>query len=233
MSAEKTSSFNIKSWHESDRPREKLINRGSKNLTVSELLAILIGKGSRDENAVELCQRILHSVNHDLVALSKLTIDDMKKFKGIGEAKAVSIQAALELGRRRQKAGLGDQYKISNSKDVYLYLKSRMEDLNHEEFWVLLLNRGNVVIGEELISKGGVGGTIVDAKIVFKLALERFSSQIILSHNHPSGNLTPSQQDINLTKKLKEAGKCLDIKVLDHIIITAHGYYSLSDEGRM
>lgn len=207
--------------------------KSSADLTDSELLAILIGHGNREENAVELCQRILKSVNHDLVSLSRMTVNDLMKFKGIGEAKAVSITAALELGRRRQKSELGDHYKIKDSKDVYLYLKSQMEDLNYEEFWILLLDRSNKVIGQELISKGGVAGTLVDAKMVFKPAIERFASHIILSHNHPSGNLTPSHQDISLTKKLKQAGQHLDITVLDHVIITGHGFYSFSDEGRM
>jgi len=207
--------------------------KSSAHLTESELLAILIGHGNREENAVELCQRILQSVDHDLVKLSRMSVSDLMKFKGIGEAKAVSITAALELGRRRQRSELGDHYKINGSKDVYLYLKSRLEDLNHEEFWILMLDRGNKVIGQEMISRGGVAGTLVDAKLIFKPAIERFASYIILSHNHPSGNLTPSQQDIILTKKLKQAGVHLDIKVLDHIIITAHGFYSFSDEGTL
>lgn len=209
------------------------MEHGSAHLTDSELLAILIGHGNREENAVELCQRIMHSVNHDLVILSRMTVSDLMKFKGIGEAKAVSITAALELGRRRQRSDLGDHFRISTSSDVYHYLKSHMEDLNHEEFWILLLDRSNKVIGQEMVSKGGVAGTVVDAKLIFKPAIERFASHIILSHNHPSGNLNPSEQDISLTKKLKQAGQHLDITVLDHVIITAHGYYSFSDEGRL
>lgn len=232
MSIENQQPFNIKAWKEADRPREKMIAQGGSYLTDSELLAILIGNGSREENAVELCQRILYSVNHDLVSLSRLTINDLMKFKGIGEAKAVSIKAALELGRRRQKSDLSERYHITSSNDVYLYLKAHMEDLNHEEFWVLLLDRSNKVIGHELVSRGGVAGTMVDAKLVFKPAIDRFASHVILSHNHPSGNLKPSMQDISLTKKLKQAGQHLDITVLDHVIITAHGYYSFSDEGR-
>lgn len=233
MTTEKQYSTNIKSWKVSDRPREKLMSQSSGLLTDSELLAILIGHGNREENAVELCQRILHSVDHDLVRLSRLTIDDLMKFKGIGEAKAVSIAAALELGRRRQKSELGDQFEIRCSNDVYRFLKSQLQDLNFEEFWILLLDRGNKVISQEMISRGGVAGTVVDAKLVFKPALERFASYIILSHNHPSGNLSPSAQDISLTNKLKKAGELLDIKVTDHVIITAHGYYSFADEGRL
>lgn len=232
MSTKKQYSTNIKSWKAEDRPREKLMAKSSADLTDSELLAILIGHGNREENAVELCQRILQSVDHDLVRLSRMSVNDLMKFKGIGEAKAVSITAALELGRRRQRSELGDHYKIGDSKDVYLYLKSRLEDLNHEEFWILMLDRSNKVIGQEMISRGGVAGTLVDAKLVFKPALERFASFVILCHNHPSGNLTPSHQDIHLTKKLKQAGALLDIKVLDHVIITSHGFYSFSDEER-
>ena len=233
MSMDNPQSFNIKAWKEADRPREKMIAHGSSYLTDAELLAILIGHGSRDENAVELCQRILYSVEHDLVNLSRLTLDDLRKFKGIGEAKAVSIKAALELGRRRQQSDHRDRVKIGSSDDAYQYLKARLEDLNHEEFWVLMLDRSNKVIGHQLISRGGVSGTMVDAKLVFKPAIDRFASHIILCHNHPSGNLSPSMQDISLTKKLIQAGKHLDITVLDHVIITAHGYYSFSDEGRI
>lgn len=233
MAIRRKSSFNIKLWKESDRPREKLMNQGCSHLTDSELLAILIGHGNREENAVELCQRILHSVDHDLVQLSRMNYIDLMKFKGIGEAKAVSIVAALELGRRRQRSDLSDHYKISSSADVYRYLKSQMEDLNHEEFWILLLDRSNKVVGQELISRGGVAGTLVDAKLIFKPALDRFASHLILSHNHPSGNLTPSKQDLALTEKLQKAGEYLDIKVLDHLIITSHGYYSFADEGKL
>ncbi len=230
---ESPQSFKIKTWKEADRPREKLIEHGSSYLTDAELLAILIGHGSREENAVELCQRILHTVDHDLVNLSRLTMTDLMKFKGIGEAKAVSIKAALELGRRRHHAHKRERFQIGSSDDAYQYLRSRLEDLNHEEFWVVLLDRSNKIIGHQMISRGGVSGTMVDAKLVFKPAIDRLASHIILSHNHPSGNLRPSLQDISLTKKLIQAGKNLDITVLDHVIITAHGYYSFSDEGRM
>jgi len=224
-------SINIKSWKESDRPREKMISQGSTHLTDAELLAILIGHGNQDENAVQLCHRILVSVDHDLVNLSRLTIHDLLKFKGIGTAKAVSIRAALELGRRRQKSDLGNPFTMRTSSDAYSYLKSRLEDLKHEEFRVLLLDRNNHVIGQDLVSRGGVAGTIVDAKLVFKPAIERFASHVLLSHNHPSGNLKPSQQDITLTKQLKLAGQHLDIMVLDHVIITSRGYFSFADEG--
>lgn len=233
MSEQQPQSFNIKQWKESDRPREKLMEQGRRSLTDYELLAILIGHGNREENAVELCRRILSSVNNDLVQLSRLGYEDLMHFKGIGEAKAVSIVAAMELGRRRQKSKVSDRQSLTSSRQVYQYLRPFLEDLNHEEFWVLLLDRRNNVLGQKRISSGGVAGTIVDAKMIFKPALERYASHIILAHNHPSGSLNPSIQDVNLTEKLKNAGGYLDIKVLDHLIITAHGYYSFSDEGRL
>jgi len=233
MSEQKQQFYNIKQWKESDRPREKLMELGSRALTDYELLAVLIGHGNREENAVELCRRILSSVNNDLVQLSRLGCDDLMRFKGIGIAKAVSIVAAMELGRRRQKSKVSERQSLTSSRQVYDYIRSFLEDLNHEEFWVLLLDRRNNVLGQKKISSGGVAGTIVDAKMIFKPALDRYASHIILAHNHPSGSLSPSIQDVNLTKKLKNAGNYLDIKILDHLIITAHGYYSFADEGRL
>lgn len=233
MTEHRSKSFNIKQWKESDRPREKLMEQGRRSLTDYELLAILIGHGNREENAVELCRRILSFVNNDLVQLSRLEYRDLMRFKGIGEAKAVSIVAAMELGRRRQKSKIPDRKSLTSSRQVYQYIRSFLEDLNHEEFWVLLLDRRNNVLGQKRVSSGGVAGTVVDVKMVFKPALERYASHIILAHNHPSGSLTPSSQDLNLTRKIKTAGNYLDIKVLDHLIITAGGYYSFSDEGRL
>lgn len=228
-----TKTFTIKEWKESDRPREKLMALGSAALSDSELLAILIGHGNQEENAVQLCRRILRSVENDLVRLSRLEYSDLMRFKGIGEAKAVSIVAAMELGRRRQSFDIPDRYQINSSKDAYLYLRSFLQDLNHEEFWILFLDRGNKVLGQKRISSGGVSGTIVDPKLVFKPALEHYASNVILAHNHPSGNLNPSGQDLHLTEKLKKGGDYLEIKVLDHLIITAGAYYSFSDKGRM
>jgi len=221
----------ISSWAEEDRPREKLYIKGRAALTNAELLAIVIGSGSRNESAVDLAQRILASVNNDLFAIGKLTIKDFLKFKGIGEAKAISIIAALELGRRRKNAEKVETKKITSSKDAYDELKELFYDLDHEQFWILLLSRANKVIIKKQISSGGVAGTVVDNKIIFKIALEHLASGIILAHNHPSGNLKPSKADIDITKKIMAAGKYLDINVLDHLVISDKGYTSLVDEG--
>ena len=221
----------IKSWAEEDRPREKLSLQGRRSLTDAELIAILIGSGSNSESAVELGKRILHNCGNDLNHLCKLSIQDLSKFKGIGEAKAISIIAALELGRRRKETLQQQQVKVQSSKDVYEAIRSQYADLNHEEFWILLLNRSNCIISKHLISKGGQAGTIADPKIIFNTALQNHAASIILSHNHPSGNLKPSQQDIDLTRKVKLAGNFLDIPVYDHLIITDNGFYSFADEG--
>lgn len=221
----------ISSWAEEDRPREKLILKGRSVLTNAELLAIIIGSGSRNESAVELAKRILASVNNDLFAIGKLSIKDLLKFKGIGEAKAISIIASLELGRRRKNSEKSDTKKITSSKDAYDELKELFYDLDHEQFWVLLLSRANKVIVKKQISSGGVAGTVVDNKLIFKTALEHLASGIILAHNHPSGNLKPSKADIDITKKIMEAGKNLDINILDHLVISDKGYTSLVDEG--
>lgn len=226
-------SRSLKSWHVSDRPREKLSEKGANHLTTAELLAILIGKGNSDENAVQLSQRILDSVDHSIIELSKLSLSELVKFKGIGTTKAVTIAAALELGRRRQRAESHKSPKVACSKDAYLYIKTYLEDLNHEEFWVLLLNRSNVIVGQVPVSKGGVSGTVVDGKLIFKPALEKSACGIILTHNHPSGSLYPSKEDIGLTRKIKKAGEFLDIVVMDHLIITSAGYYSFADDGNM
>lgn len=223
----------LKSWDESDRPREKMIAKGSRALTDAELLAILIGQGNKEENAVMLCRRILHSYDYNLLQLSQASLTDLIKFKGIGEAKAITIAAALELGRRRQRAEKGKQVIIKSSLDAYQVLKSYVEDLPHEEFWILLLNRRHQVLFAQFISRGGISGTVVDAKLIFKPALEKSASSIILCHNHPSGNLQPSKQDLQLTDKLKNAGQCLDIQVIDHLIITSNEYFSFADAGKM
>jgi DNA repair protein RadC len=223
----------IKAWAEEDRPREKLLNQGRRNLTDAELMAILIGSGSTTETAVELSKRILHSCANDLNALAKLTVVELCKFKGIGEAKAISIIAALELGRRRKESDIPETNKIATSRDIFSILLPQFADLPHEEFWILLLNKANRVLNKVLISKGGQSATVVDAKIIFKAALENNAASIILAHNHPSGNLRPSQEDINLTKKIVSAAKLLDFSVLDHIIMTDKAYYSFADEGNL
>lgn len=223
--------FSIKHWSEDDKPREKLMLKGKSVLSDAELIAILIGSGSRNESAVSLSKRILQSVNNNLNALGKLSLKQFMEFKGIGEAKAVTIAAALELGKRRREQGLPDFFKITSSKAVFEIMQPLIGDLLHEEFWVLYLNNANKVIYKAQLSKGGITGTIVDVRLIFKLALEHNATSIILSHNHPSGKLVASDADKEITKKLKFAGEQLDIKVLDHIIITEKGYLSFQDEG--
>lgn len=223
--------FSIKHWSEDDKPREKLMLKGKSVLSDAELIAILIGSGSRNESAVSLSKRILLSVNNNLNALGKLSLKQLMEFKGVGEAKAVTIVAALELGRRRRTEALPDFFKITSSKAVFEIMQPIIGDLLHEEFWVLYLNNANKVIHKAQLSKGGITGTIVDVRLIFKLALEHNATAIILSHNHPSGKLVASDADREITKKLTFAGEQLDIKVLDHIIITEKGYLSFQDEG--
>jgi DNA repair protein RadC len=223
--------FSIKHWSEDDKPREKLMLKGKSVLSDAELIAILIGSGSRNESAVSLSKRILLSVNNNLNALGKLSLKQLMEFKGIGEAKAVTIAEALELGRRRRTAEMPDFFKITSSKAVFEIMQPIIGDLLHEEFWVLYLNNANKVIHKAQLSKGGITGTIVDVRLIFKLALEHNATAIILSHNHPSGKLVASDADREITKKLTFAGEQLDIKVLDHIIITEKGYLSFQDEG--
>jgi DNA repair protein RadC len=222
---------NILSWAEEDRPREKLLLKGKAALSDAELIAILIGSGTRELSAVDLSKLILQSVNNNLNELAKLSINDLIKFKGIGEAKAISIAAALELGRRRKESETLKKPKITSSANVYEAVRPYLMDLQHEQFWVLLLNRANEVIRPQQISIGGVSGTVADPKMIFKAAIEHLASAIILVHNHPSGNLTPSQADKDLTKKVKEGGRTLDIPVLDHLIFSDNSYFSFADEG--
>lgn len=223
----------ITAWAEEDRPREKLLAKGKHNLSDAELLGILLGSGSREQTAVGLAQDILRSTSNDLNELGKRTISDYMKFHGVGEAKAITIAAALELGRRRQLTDIKERPKITCSRDSYNVIAPILMDLPHEEFWILLLNRANKVIDRKQVSLGGTTGTVVDAKVVFKKAIEGNAVYLVLAHNHPSGNLFPSPQDLALTKKLVEAGKLLTIKVLDHLIIGDKGYYSFADEGQI
>jgi len=218
-------------WAEADRPREKLMLNGRRQLTDAELVAILIGSGSRTETAVDLSKRMLTAYQNDLDAFGKASIKELSKFKGIGEAKAIAIVAALELGRRRKETARAEVVKVGSSHDAFQHLHADFADLNHEEFWMLLLNRANHVKSKHLVSKGGQSGTVADPKIIFKTALEHQAAYIILAHNHPSGNLKPSAEDIKLTKKLVEAGKLLDLLVVDHLILADHSYYSFCDEG--
>lgn len=223
----------IKAWAEEDRPREKLLNQGRTALSNAELIAILIGSGTPETSAVDLSKTILSSVQDQLHELGKLPIQELTQFKGIGEAKAITIVAALELGRRRKNAEVLKRSKITSSQDVFNVMYARLSDLPHEEFWVLLLNRANKVIKTQRISSGGVSGTVADAKLIFNSAIAHLASSIILCHNHPSGNLKPSNADVQLTKKLKAGGEMLDISVLDHLIIGDESYFSFADEGML
>jgi DNA repair protein RadC len=222
----------IKEWSIDDRPREKMLAKGRQSLTDSELLAIIIGSGSVGESAVDLSKRILRDYNNNLNELGKITIKDLvKKYKGIGEAKAINIIAALELGRRRQDTDPLQRPTILSSKDSFNYLYPLVADLPHEEFWIVLCNRANKVIHSQSIGRGGVTSVVVDVKIVLKCALEHLATSIVLCHNHPSGNLKPSNEDIKLTNKLKDACTVFDITVTDHLIIGDMKYYSFADEG--
>lgn len=223
----------IKAWAEDDQPREKLINKGKLSLSDAELIAILLGMGTKEHSAVDLAKIILHSVSNNLNELAKLSVSDLIKFKGIGEAKAVSIVAAMELARRRKTADQLAKTKIKSSYEAYNYLKPFLLDLDHEQFWILCLNRNLEVIKTIQISTGGVVGTIADPKIIFKYAIENLANAIVLSHNHPSGNKNPSKADIDLTKSLSEIGKMLEITISDHLIFTNDGYYSFADEGNL
>ena len=220
----------IKSWAEDDRPREKMILKGKVALSDAELIAILIGSGSRNESAVALAKRILASINNNLNKLGKLTVLDLTKFKGIGEAKAISIITALELGRRRRLEEALELPKITSSKSVFNFMQPLIGELQHEEFWVIYLNNSNMVLFKEQLSKGGLTGTLVDVRLVFKKAVELYATAVILCHNHPSGKLQASNADKSITNKLKQAGETLDIKVLDHLIITENAYFSFADE---
>lgn len=226
---EKPISFSIKHWSDDDKPREKLVQKGRSILSNAELIAILIGSGSRNESAVELSKRILGSVNNNLNELGKLSVNQLMQFKGIGEAKAVTIVAALEMGRRRRGEAAKKITKIGSSKNVFEILQPLMGELQHEEFWILYLNNSNKILHKAQLSKGGITGTLVDVRIVMKQALELGAVALILAHNHPSGTLKPSKADKEITQKLKMASEALDIKVLDHLIITQKDYFSFAD----
>ncbi|MQY78742.1 MAG: DNA repair protein RadC [Bacteroidetes bacterium] len=223
----------IKDWALEDRPREKLLSKGLSSLTDAELIAILIGSGNKNESAVELAKKILKAVKNNLNELGKLTVEDLMTLKGIGEAKAITIIAALELGRRRKLADIMEKKKISGSKDVFEFFQPVLADLPYEEFWILLLNRSNKIIEKFKISQGGISGTVIDVRMILKNAIEKLASSIILCHNHPSGNLQPSEADKKITTKLKDAANIMDMQVLDHLIITDSSFYSFADEGML
>lgn len=223
--------FPITHWSGDDKPREKMMLKGKSALSDAELVAILIGSGSRNESAVALSKRILASVNNNLSSLGKQSLAQLMEFKGIGEAKAITIAAALELGRRRKEENPLELVKVTSSKVMYQEMYPIIGKLAHEEFWVVYLNNANKIIFKAQLSKGGITGTIVDVRLVFKIALEQNAVAIVLAHNHPSGKLQASEADIQVTKRIKNAGLQLDISVLDHIIVTEHSYFSFADEG--
>lgn len=223
--------MSLKLLAEDDRPREKFLQKGKDSLSDSELLAIIMGSGNREESVVELARKILASVNNNWHQLSLLSLKDLMKFKGIGEAKAISIIAALEIGRRRAGQEIPERSVIGNSNDAYLILKNHLSDLRTEEFWAIFLNNSNKLIHTAQLTQGGISQSIVDVRVLFKTALEHFSTGVIIAHNHPSGSLKPSKEDINITQKVKEGGKVLSIQLLDHIIITQNSYFSFSDAG--
>lgn len=223
--------MNLKSLAEDDRPREKFLLKGKSAVSDSELLAIIMGSGNREESAVELARRILNSVENNWHRLSLLSIKDLTKFKGVGEAKAISIATALEIGNRKSQQEVLERQQISSSKDAFEILQPHLSDLQTEEFWAIFLNHQNKILYKMCLFRGGIASSVADVRVVFKTALEHFSTQIIVAHNHPAGSLKPSKEDIYITQKIKDAGKLLDIDLLDHLILTQNNYYSFKDEG--
>ncbi|MBN2275822.1 MAG: DNA repair protein RadC [Bacteroidales bacterium] len=223
-------SKSIKEWAVEDRPREKLMVNGIQSLSHSELIAILIGSGTKNQSAVELARRILSNANNDLDQLGRFTVSDFMKIKGIGKAKAIAIVSALELGRRRKLSESADRIRITSSDNVFEVFYQHLADLPHEEFWILLLNRSNKIIDKRKISQGGIAGTVTDIRMILKFAIDVLASSIIVCHNHPSGNLQPSEADIQITRKIKDAATVMDIALLDHVIVAGKKYFSFADE---
>ena len=223
--------MSIKFLAEDDRPREKFLLKGKSALSDSELLAIILGSGNNEDSAVELARKILASVDYNWQKLSKLSIKDLMKFKGIGEAKAISVAAALEIGRRKAAQESPEKDKVTSVNDLYKIFSQYLSDLQTEEFWAIFLNQKNHVIYKTQISKGGISGTLVDVRVIFRIAIEHFATSVVVAHNHPTGNLTPSQPDISITRRIKEAGDLLDIKLLDHLIIGENSFFSFSEQG--
>ena len=223
--------MSIKFLAEDDRPREKFLLKGKSVLSDSELLAIILGSGNNEDSAVELARKILASVDYNWQKLSKLSIKDLMKFKGIGEAKAISVAAALEIGRRKAAQEIPEKEKVTSVNDLYKIFSQYLSDLQTEEFWAIFLDQKNHVIYKTQISKGGISGTLVDVRVIFRIAIEHFATSVVVAHNHPTGNLTPSQPDISITRRIKEAGYLLDIKLLDHLIIGENSFFSFSEQG--
>lgn len=225
--------MSLKFLAEDDRPREKFLLKGKNALSHAELLAIIMGSGSRDESAVELARKILQSVENNWHHLSRLQIADLMKFKGVGEAKAISIAAALEIGRRRAAQEIPDRTQIKSSNDIFVLLSPFLSDLQTEEFWAIFLNQNNRVLGKSQLSSGGINQSVVDVRILFKAAIDQFATALVIAHNHPSGNLKPSTEDVKITKQIAEAGKILNIQLLDHVIIAQNSYFSFADESML
>ncbi len=223
----------ITAWDNSDKPREKMMLKGKGALSDAELVAILMGSGNTKETAVDLAKRILSDNNNNLLELSRKSISDLTKYSGVGEAKAISIIAALELGQRRRQASVIEKKKVTSSNDAFDYLSIYLSDLLHEEFWVIFLNRANEIISHKIIGEGGATSTVVDVKKIARLAIDHHATGLILAHNHPSGNLRPSEQDVDLTRKIKNALELFDISVLDHLIVCSSKFYSFADEGEI
>ena len=223
--------MSIKFLSEDDRPREKFLLKGKSALSDSELLAIILGSGNNEDSAVELARKILASVDYNWQKLSKLSIKDLMKFKGIGEAKAISVAAALEIGSRKAAQEIPEKEKVTSVNDLYKIFSQYLSDLQTEEFWAIFLDQKNHVIYKTQISKGGISGTLVDVRVIFRIAIEHLATSVVVAHNHPTGNLTPSQPDISITRRIKEAGYLLDIKLLDHLIIGENSFFSFSEQG--
>jgi DNA repair protein RadC len=223
----------IKSWNEGDRPREKLVMHGANVLSDAELLAILIGTGTRNESAVDLGKKLMQGVNNNLITLNKLSLAELQKVNGIGLAKAVTIAAALELSKRRQMATVDEKRIIKASKDIFEEIGPLLRDLNHEEFWVLALNRRLRVVASKRISTGGISETIVDVRLILKFGIENNASNLVLVHNHPSGNLNPSESDLRLTSDIRQAAKYMNMPLIDHVIVADTGYFSFADAGKL
>lgn len=223
--------MSIKFLAEDDRPREKFLLKGKSALSDSELLAIILGSGNNEDSAVELARKILASVDYNWQKLSKLSIKDLMKFKGIGEAKAISVAATLEIGRRKAAQEIPEKEKVTSVNDLYKIFSQYLSDLQTEEFWAIFLDQKNHVIYKTQISKGGISGTLVDVRVIFRIAIEHLATSVVVAHNHPTGNLTPSQPDISITRRIKEAGDLLDIKLLDHLIIGENSFFSFSEQG--
>ena len=228
-----TKRLTITEWADDDRPREKLMKKGATALSDAELLAILIGSGNTEETAVELCRRILNDNHNNLNELARLSISDLERYKGIGEAKAITLISALEIGKRRRTQEVLERQKITESRDLFELFGPIMEDLNHEEFWIVFLNGANKVMETTNLTKGGMRQTVVDVPILLRLALEKSAHAVAVAHNHPSGESNPSREDLSITQKIKNGCEAIGVRFLDHIIIAGRSYYSFADEGKM